>query len=89
MCGGKDRFRFADRDVGLWYCRGCGKGDGFSLAMAYKGLDFASAAREIEAVIGGPANDRQGRAWEPCCMECVGDCVKGDRCGRLKKAGLR
>ena len=31
-CGGKDRFRFDDKDGdGGYFCNGCGAGDGFSL----------------------------------------------------------
>lgn len=31
-CGGRDRFRFDDRDGdGRYYCNGCGAGDGFNL----------------------------------------------------------
>jgi hypothetical protein len=50
MCGGKDRFRFRDDSVGLWYCRGCGHGDGFNLVMAWKGVSFHEAARLVEGL---------------------------------------
>ena len=34
LCGGKDRFRFDDKDGrGTYYCSGCGAGDGVKLAM--------------------------------------------------------
>jgi putative DNA primase/helicase len=55
-CGGKDRFRFSNRDGrGTWYCHGCREGGGgVGLVMAVKGLSFAEAARLIEGVLGGP-----------------------------------
>ena len=32
MCGGKDRFRFDDKDGrGTYFCSGCGAGDGVKL----------------------------------------------------------
>ena len=53
MCGGKDRFRFDDKDGrGTFYCSGCGAGDGVKLAMGITGLSFKDAAREIERLAG-------------------------------------
>jgi putative DNA primase/helicase len=53
MCGGRDRFRFDDKDGrGTFYCSHCGAGDGVSLVMAIKNIDFKSAAQEIEALAG-------------------------------------
>ena len=53
MCGGKDRFRFDDRDGrGTYFCSGCGAGDGVRLAMGVTGLSFREAAREIERLAG-------------------------------------
>ena len=38
MCGGKDRFRFDDKDGrGTFFCSGCGAGDGVKLAMGITG----------------------------------------------------
>ena len=52
-CGGKDRFRFDDKDGrGTFFCSHCGAGDGFSLLGLAKGWSFRDAAREIEAVVG-------------------------------------
>ena len=54
MCGGKDRFRFDDKEGrGTWFCSHCGAGDGVKLAMLMTGQDFRSAAQEIERVAGG------------------------------------
>jgi putative DNA primase/helicase len=53
VCGGKDRFRFDDKDGrGTFYCSHCGAGDGFTLLGRLKGWDFRTAAREIEQVAG-------------------------------------
>lgn len=41
--GGKDRFRFDDRGMGMWYCQHCGSGDGFKLIMLRDGISFPEA----------------------------------------------
>jgi putative DNA primase/helicase len=52
-CGGKDRFRFDDKDGnGTFFCSGCGAGDGVQFVMKLKGLSFKDAAADIESVIG-------------------------------------
>lgn len=53
MCGGKDRFRFDDKDGrGTFYCSGCGAGDGVRLAMGITGQDFKTTAEQIERLAG-------------------------------------
>lgn len=53
ICGGKDRFRFDDKEGrGTWYCSHCGSGDGFSLLKQINGWDFTRAAKEVDAVMG-------------------------------------
>lgn len=53
MCGGKDRFRFDDKEGrGSWICTQCGAGDGFALLMRLNGWDFKRVADEVEAVVG-------------------------------------
>jgi putative DNA primase/helicase len=63
MCGGKDRFRFDDRDGnGTWICNKCGSGDGAELVKRVKGVEFKEAAKMIEGVAGN-AGVRQ--SWAP------------------------
>ena len=53
MCGGKDRFRFDDREGrGTYFCSGCGAGDGVQLAMGITGLSFRDVAAEVERIAG-------------------------------------
>jgi putative DNA primase/helicase len=53
LCGGKDRFRFDDKQgSGSFFCSGCGAGYGVNLVMKFQGCDFATAAREVERVMG-------------------------------------
>lgn len=52
-CGGKDRFRFDDKDGrGTWFCSKCGSGDGFALLGLVKGWSFRDAAAEVERIAG-------------------------------------
>lgn len=53
MCGGRDRFRFDDKEGrGTYFCSGCGAGDGVQLAIGVTGLSFRDVAREIERIAG-------------------------------------
>ena len=53
FCGGKDRFRFDDKDgTGSYFCSGCGAGSGMDLVMNSRGWDFARAAREVDGLVG-------------------------------------
>lgn len=52
-CGGKDRFRWDDRDGrGTYYCSNCGPGDGFQLAELVTGKRFKDLFAMVEANIG-------------------------------------
>lgn len=80
MCGGKDRFRFDDRDgTGSWLCNQCGHGDGFDLIGRLAGLSFKDARTKVAAMlnvtlndgpIGPSQEDRDRKAmqavWEAC-----------------------
>jgi putative DNA primase/helicase len=49
MCGGKDRWRFDDKDGrGSWICNQCGAGDGFHLLQYVLGCDFLGAADYVK-----------------------------------------
>jgi putative DNA primase/helicase len=53
VCGGKDRFRFDDRNgSGSFFCNQCGPGAGIMLLRRFRGWDYATACREIDAVVG-------------------------------------
>lgn len=53
LCGGKDRFRFDDKDGrGTYYCGGCGAGNGMQLAMKWTGLNFKECAKRIDELLG-------------------------------------
>src|SRR3954462_2176603 len=74
LCGGRDRFRFDDKDgTGSYYCNQCGAGVGVILIRNLHGWDHATACGEIDKIIGAvrePArsagvpeyNDRERRA---------------------------
>ncbi len=53
VCGGRDRFRFDNRDgSGSFICSQCGGGTGFKLLELVKGWDFRTAAAEVDRIIG-------------------------------------
>ena len=53
LCGGSDRYRWDNKDGrGTYICGQCGAGSGWDLLMAFKGWDFATAAREVRGVLG-------------------------------------
>jgi putative DNA primase/helicase len=53
VCGGKDRYRFDDKDGrGTWFCSHCGAGDGFQLLQQVFGWSFGKAASEVDRVAG-------------------------------------
>jgi phage/plasmid primase-like uncharacterized protein len=53
ICGGRDRFRFDDRDgSGSYYCNQCGPGVGLILIRKLHGWDHKTACREVDNIIG-------------------------------------
>lgn len=60
LCGGKDRYRFDDKDGnGSWFCNKCGgknesggAGNGMELLMRRKSWDYQTAATEVERFLG-------------------------------------
>ena len=57
-CGGKDRFRFDDKDRrGTWYCNQCEPhaGDGFSLVQNVNRCDFPTAIGLVARIVTPPS----------------------------------
>lgn len=95
-CGGKDRFRFTDKDgAGLFYCNQCGSHSPVDFLMHVNGWDFARAAKEIEGVLGevkfsqrrAKANDAGARnamqkLWDQAAPIASGDFVDAWFAGR-------
>jgi putative DNA primase/helicase len=56
FCGGKDRFRFTDKNRdGMYYCSQCGTGNGITFLMKFHGWDFRTAAGHVDKIAGmGP-----------------------------------
>jgi putative DNA primase/helicase len=78
LCGGKDRFRFDDKNgEGTYYCNGCGAGAGLILLRKFHGWDFARACQEVDKIIGTAlynVQDRQrGTAVEKTVVDNVHD----------------
>jgi putative DNA primase/helicase len=97
LCGGKDRFRFDDRDgSGSYYCNQCGAGVGLILIRKLHGWDHATACVKVDEIIGKcntkpaakvPLSDRRNRLAniERLLQEaCHPDVVTG----YLRKRGL-
>src|SRR5262249_21908544 len=56
LCGGRDRFRFDDKDgSGSYYCNQCGAGAGLILVQKKNGWDFKTACDAIDRIIGTAA----------------------------------
>ena len=54
MCGGKDRFRFDNKNgMGTFYCNMCGAGNGWEFLKLYHGWEFAKALKEVSSILGG------------------------------------
>ncbi|OQW44368.1 MAG: hypothetical protein A4S16_03510 [Proteobacteria bacterium SG_bin6] len=70
LCGGRDRFRFDDKEGrGTYFCSGCGPGTGLDLLQKLQGWDFKTAAAEVDRIVGNvpfvapkPALDETKRA---------------------------
>lgn len=52
ICGGKDRFRWDDKDgKGTYYCNACGSGTGIDLVMKLHKVDFIEARKMVEPLL--------------------------------------
>jgi putative DNA primase/helicase len=53
LCGGRDRFRYDDREgTGSYYCGQCGAGVAIILIRKLHGWDHATACRAVDEIIG-------------------------------------
>jgi putative DNA primase/helicase len=53
LCGGRDRFRFDDKNgEGTYYCNQCGAGAGLMLVRKKNGWNYRTACDEIDKLIG-------------------------------------
>jgi putative DNA primase/helicase len=53
LCGGKDRYRFDDREgTGSYFCSQCGAGTGLIMLRKLHGWDYATACSEVDKIIG-------------------------------------
>ncbi len=51
--GGKDRFRFDDKDGnGTYFCNQCGAGNGWTLIQKYFNLGFVESVKKVSGIIG-------------------------------------
>jgi putative DNA primase/helicase len=56
LCGGRDRFRFDDRDgSGSYYCNQCGPGSGLLLLRKKNGWNYKEACDRVDELIGKDA----------------------------------
>lgn len=72
ICGGKDRFRFDDKDRrGTWICNQCGAGDGLTLAQKVNGWSFPETLNALAGYLGfeGRAVDRKAPPPAPRPVE--------------------
>lgn len=83
LCGGTDRYRYDDKDgSGSYYCSGCGAGNGFDLLMKFSGMDFKTAAKKVDEIVGNvdkedqikkPASDKRVRMILEGCRPITRD----------------
>jgi putative DNA primase/helicase len=83
-CGGKDRFRFDDRDgSGSYFCNACGAGSGVVLVRKLHRWDFRTACDEIDRILGEiahrPAPTRKATASPESCLARVRRALDGAR----------
>src|SRR3981189_3568642 len=53
ICGGRDRYRFDDRDgSGSYYCHQCGARSGLLLVRKLHGWDYKTACDKVDEIIG-------------------------------------
>lgn len=76
LCGGRDRFRYDDRDgSGTYYCHQCGAGSGIIMVRKKHGWDHRTACDEVDKIIG---TDAQPAPIAPPKSERDGDRRRSD-----------
>ena len=66
ICGGRDRFRFDDKEgAGTYYCNQCGPGSGIILVQRINEWDFKTAADEVDKIIGTGHKPSQPATTKP------------------------
>lgn len=89
VCGGRDRFRFDNKDGrGTFICNQCGAGDGYKLLQIYHGWGFRQTLDEVRRIVGDapveqikPQDDEARKAanirrvWSECVPVEKGDPV--------------
>jgi putative DNA primase/helicase len=97
ICGGKDRFRFDDKDgAGTYICGQCGAGTGIILVRKLKGWDHRTACDEIDKIIGDaapiaaqPARKSSGEHRKAACQRMLSEATDGNvRAAYLSRRGL-
>lgn len=63
ICGGKDRFRFDDKEgQGTWYCNSCGAGNGYTLLQKFKHWSPGEVLKALDKEAGNIAAAAPRRA---------------------------
>lgn len=90
ICGGKDRFRFDDKDgTGSYFCSGCQPGDGFSLLSKSSGIDLSEAVAKVGKMLDVHGDRVQKTDRRQEFRQLFRGCVKGDHIAEyLKSRGL-
>lgn len=60
LCGGKDRFRYDNKDGnGTYFCNQCGAGNGYTLMQKHLGISFLEAVQIVKNLLGYGDNQAQ------------------------------
>ena len=66
LCGGKDRYRFDDKDgQGTYYCNHCGAGNGYTLIKKYNNWDDQTTIIAIQKFLGIDENSFEPQVPAP------------------------
>ncbi|WP_272663336.1 TOPRIM and DUF927 domain-containing protein [Providencia sp. PROV134] len=83
-CGGKDRFRFDDKDGnGTFICNQCGSGDGLDLVQRVLGGSVTEAAYEVAGMIGIDTRSDNPPAYRSHEIKAQQDALKAQQAQNL------